>query len=346
MRQRLDYIDGLRGLAASLVVAQHALENIQFGGNTQYRALTDYVNWGRFGVVLFFLISGAVIPFSFGGASPIRNFAVSRFFRLYPAYWLSLPLVVLASIHFGGRVYSADIYIANLSMLQGLWGFPDVSGPYWTLKFEILFYVLCAVLFWRGRLESPHVIGALALAFSIVAMAADLSGRHGLTAKLPLWMLMFALGMLIRQAFVGENRTAKQWLAVLVPLAVVAGLVFGGTFYRIPDNSDRFLTPIATSAGNILPIFLFIIILWAKPVFGAPILYLGKISYSLYLFQAIGLLIVAALIAPQQWPVGYLLAVLAISVALASLTYRYVEKPAIDMGRSLARRHQSASMPV
>jgi len=346
MRERLDYIDGLRGLAASLVVAQHALEDIQKGGATQYGPLTDYVNWGRFGVVLFFLISGAVIPFSFRGATPIRSFAVSRFFRLYPAYWLSLPVLVLVSIHFGGRVFSTDTYLANLTMLQGFWGFDDVSGPYWTLKFEIVFYVLCAVLFWRGRLENPHLIGGLALLFFAAAMAADLAGRHGLTAKLPLWMMLFALGMLIRQALVGGSATARRWLMALVPLAVVAGLVLGGTFYRVPDNGERFLTPIATSAGTILPIVLFMVVLWVKPVFGAPMLYLGRISYSLYLLHTIALLSVAAVVVPQAWPVAYLLGVFAGAILLASLSYRYVEKPMIEIGRSLSRRSRPADARV
>jgi peptidoglycan/LPS O-acetylase OafA/YrhL len=55
------------------------------------------VSLGRFGVALFFLISGFAVPFSIGGERPPAHFFISRVFRLYPACWLALA--VLATWH-------------------------------------------------------------------------------------------------------------------------------------------------------------------------------------------------------------------------------------------------------
>jgi len=106
--RRLAYIDGLRGVAALMVVVQHGMETA-FSHAPADSALRQVVklvflddfNIGRVGVVAFFCISGFVVPFSFAGPAPLRAFVVSRFFRLYPAYWLS---ILCAVIVYGGGV--------------------------------------------------------------------------------------------------------------------------------------------------------------------------------------------------------------------------------------------------
>lgn len=105
MHKRLAFVDTLRGIAVLAVVLQHALEQIVLNQPTGsyywafHYALGEYFNFGRFGVVLFFFVSGFVIPYSFpNSAAPVRDFAVSRFFvstrrtgcRSF-FYWFSLP---------------------------------------------------------------------------------------------------------------------------------------------------------------------------------------------------------------------------------------------------------------
>ena len=88
---------------------QHVAERIIFAdpasGSILRPAFLDLFNAGRFGVALFFLISGFVIPFSFKEPRPLLRFALSRFFRLYPAYWLSLMLALLIFPPLTGESY-------------------------------------------------------------------------------------------------------------------------------------------------------------------------------------------------------------------------------------------------
>ena len=137
--KRLDHVHGLRGIAALMVVVQHAFEMARLGGSDLFAFSLSHVNFGRFGVVLFFLISGLVVPFSFRGDRPIRSFAISRFFRLYPAYWASIAVFLAIAIWQGAPIPGETI-AANLTMLQTLWGQPNIGNAYWTLLYEMIFY--------------------------------------------------------------------------------------------------------------------------------------------------------------------------------------------------------------
>src|SRR3954462_4323901 len=125
MHKRLAFIDTLRGIAVLAVLLQHALEVIVQHHPTgdYYWAFHDaigyYINFGRFGVVLFFFVSGFVIPFSFpNSAAPVRDFAISRFFRLYPAYWTSLIVGLVTMQLLDSKIYPFGQIAANVTMLQ------------------------------------------------------------------------------------------------------------------------------------------------------------------------------------------------------------------------------------
>ena len=109
---RLGYIDTIRGLAALAViyfhVADHLLKTGQAGAGIEsvlFVALTRWIDLGKVAVVMFFAVSGFVVPYSLDGRSPtpVRDFAISRFFRLYPVYWLSIPLGIYAFYGVPGR---------------------------------------------------------------------------------------------------------------------------------------------------------------------------------------------------------------------------------------------------
>src|SRR5260221_11756638 len=123
MHKRLAFIDTLRGIAVLSVLLQHSLEVIVSNHPTGeyywvfHNAIGYYFNFGRFGVVLFFFVSGFVIPFSFpDSATPARDFAIIRFFRLYPAYWLSILVGLVSMQILDGRSYSLSQPAVNMTM--------------------------------------------------------------------------------------------------------------------------------------------------------------------------------------------------------------------------------------
>src|SRR3954471_21295245 len=103
---RFLYIDALRGIAAIVVMYFHFANGMLETPGIYHgidhdiaAALCQFVEMGKFGVALFFIISGFVIPSSFGlmTAHRIKRFMISRFFRLYPMYWISLASFVAIS---------------------------------------------------------------------------------------------------------------------------------------------------------------------------------------------------------------------------------------------------------
>src|SRR5436305_3617009 len=88
---RLAFLDALRGVAALAVVAAHIQAHL--ADPVGDIAPARYFSAGQFGVTLFFLVSGFVIPMTLERGSP-RSFWIKRVCRLYPLYWASLALAL------------------------------------------------------------------------------------------------------------------------------------------------------------------------------------------------------------------------------------------------------------
>ncbi|MCB2078415.1 MAG: acyltransferase [Novosphingobium sp.] len=319
MKHRIEHLDAMRGIAALLVVVQHGLER-----TTQYFdapwIVLDAVNLGRFGVVLFFLISGFVIPFSFRGDQPIRNFAISRTFRLLPALWLSVALLLLVK-----GPAPLDVVIANMAMIARPLGLPELSGVYWTLSYELGFYIVCALVFWKGSIFDHRLqTGAITLLLACCFLWGIYSWIY--------FCYMF-LGMLMRLAFLEGNEGAKRlWKTYALLLAGSAILL------TMQSPGSMFLKPVATTVAMVLPIAIFTAAIAWKPDVPGWLVWLGKISYSVYLLQSIALHACKPL-AAVSIPL-YLSASIAMVIAMAALSYQLVEEPLNRFGKRLTRKPQ------
>ena len=200
---RLKHIDSMRGMAAIAViyshVAEYAMAHNLVKSHVEYFIfvlLTRFMSLGKIAVTIFFAVSGFVIPFSIFKyrKKALLRFSISRVFRLYPAYWLSIPFGLIVLFGFQHRPISTLLVVSNLTMLQQFFGLPDILGTYWTLQIELIFYFLCALLFASNRLaEVRTVVGAIVL---FLAAAVVLSGfRYFSGIRLPV-ALPLALGIM------------------------------------------------------------------------------------------------------------------------------------------------------
>ncbi|MFC9792221.1 acyltransferase family protein [Streptomyces sp. NPDC057695] len=153
-RGRLHVLDGLRLVAALMVVGYHYLafgEGWPAPVDQLFPGTRSVASYGYLGVEFFFLISGFVICMS-GWGRPVKEFFVSRVTRLYPAYWFAVVATsVTVAVIPGGRDHLPwnDI-LTNLTMLQEPLGAGSVDPVYWTLFAELRFYLLFTVLAWWG----------------------------------------------------------------------------------------------------------------------------------------------------------------------------------------------------
>lgn len=158
---RLYVIDGIRLLAALMVVAHHYVGTwrVDRPGNLIWdRPVSEIMptvfhvaSYGWIGVEIFFVISGFVICMSCWGRTP-RQYFTSRVIRLYPAYWFAVLFTTALLVAVPGvweRLRLREVLL-NLTMLQAGSDVPNVDGVYWTLWSELRFYLIFLVVVAMG----------------------------------------------------------------------------------------------------------------------------------------------------------------------------------------------------
>jgi peptidoglycan/LPS O-acetylase OafA/YrhL len=201
---RLAWLDVLRGLAALCVVFNH------FGYFVPSKLNTPVYHWinpGDYGVFVFFLISGYIVPASLERKGSVRTFWVSRLFRLYPLYLLAVAVAVtLYMMHVGGlRGEGADPETSILSqmlMMSNVLAGENLPNVVWSLSYEMIFYLLLTALF-MARVHKRS--SRFALAFAAAAVA---------------------LGGLLPQAYFTSNLWSPRIIALVADLVVLTGLAF------------------------------------------------------------------------------------------------------------------------
>ncbi len=345
---RIDRLDALRGIAALVVVIQHAVEQVM-GRNALApgieRAMTtifaDSFNFGRFGIAMFFLISGFVIPFSLRGPRPLWGFAVSRFFRLYPAYWLSLAFGLWVLALTGRDVPDLATILANASMFQAFVGRADIVPVYWTLALELLFYGACAALYGKGWLGNARII-ALAIGLLLVAALALsglslVGGRHW-PANIPFNLSLMFMGTLTRQAWLERDAAAQKRMPIMLAATMVAlPLIQWGACF---GSQSAYIQPIPFTTAYAAALVLFLLVLKGNWQSGPLWLWLGSISYSVYLVHGPWLQAMVTWfqpLSPATAPL-FLAAVIVLTLGSAHLVYRLVERPCLRIGHGYMAR--------
>jgi peptidoglycan/LPS O-acetylase OafA/YrhL len=335
------FIDGVRGIAACAVMLQHAFEQTGFLALEKGSFALSWLNLGEFGVVAFFFVSGFVIPLSLEKWGNIPHFWVNRVFRIYPLY-LTVYFIAAILTGFAGLALSQipkNLFF-HLLFIQEFVRTPNFIGVAWTLSLEAVWYLLFTFLFYLGLNRRYKLVIVLAVAVALALCLVTLTvlrlpmGRVGL-------LLVCVLGLLcLRKEFgeIGNKLFLGGWSAISA--IIIVGLFIG--FWLRPGLS------------SITPSFRCVLISWALAFafFMTAFLhrtwvvtnnratrYLGKISYSIYLVH--GFVIPGIVAAFARIHGGSLLTVFAIvaaTIAISNLTYRYIEYPAIAFSHRLRPR--------
>ncbi|MGO1460783.1 MAG: acyltransferase family protein [Marinobacter sp.] len=336
---RLGSLDALRGLAAFGVVLFHYLPYYDklFGHSFDLPPLlTDTLLFGRYGVHLFFILSGFVIFMTLERTRNAAWFGLARGVRLMPALWTGIALTFV-SVHFFGpesRAVSLETAILNATLLHEYLGAEHVDGAYWSLVIEVTFYSWMALLFYTLRGWSR-----LRLAFWA-------------------WMLVSYAGVIWwKQIPDNLEFLVKDLMFVkYAPLFMGGMLIFRIHRYGRPAMGDALLLALAVCHGLLaykFPYSLFVLgcfAVFALAVAGhlnwlanKPMLWLGSLSYSLYLVhQNIGYGVIT--LSYKAGLPGWLGVCLAITtaVALASLIHYFIEKPALRRFRAWRSQTETA----
>ena len=352
---RLAHIDTLRALAAVLVAVMHFSQRFLSltGGDAHAKTWPRYFDFGTTGVVIFFAISGFVIYGTLRGSreGTGRRFLITRVCRLYPAYWASMVAGLIFIWWWRGWPITPSFVTANITMLPTLFGQSYVMNLYWTLETELVFYVACWLIWRLGWIENPRVLAGAVVGFTLLwfgvkggmnlgAVADDLSASW---KNLPRHLGIMFWGAYFRvvydetsgfRAAIHANRKMRVLIALTI-LIVVAGGARQFRFFVHP--SEMWFSPYVTG-----PVVFWLWIAWWRVRF-SPLAWMGKISYSIYLFHLPVVTPLAWWIALEQnaawhgWPMAvYIIPTLSLTVLVAAAVYYAVELPAIKLGKRLA----------
>ncbi|EPE97109.1 acyltransferase family protein [Rhizobium grahamii] len=254
MIKRVEFVNTLRGLAAVFVVISHYLgvfwfyrpivaDLIKSGKPTpdgvpiyvEWVSIHPLFNWGMFGVAIFFLISGFVIPASLTKLSS-SNFLKHRAFRILPTYVVGFG-ISLAAIAYNVRVAGAEwpfpfshVVAHFFPGIRDVLGLTNIDGIIWTLEIEVKFYLVCALiapLFARQSLRvfiTPALLAALifALATVLAPTMATLLGRLLFAAQFIVFMFS---GTAFYYVWTGRISERKGLFLSFVLLLTFAALV-------------------------------------------------------------------------------------------------------------------------
>ncbi|MDH7637266.1 acyltransferase family protein [Sphingomonas oryzagri] len=348
--RRINHIQSLRAIAATLVAISHiSKELIQHGVPDRYHLLPFLMTW-QFGVDIFFVISGFIMYHVTAGrptgVAPAADFMKKRLVRVVPLYWLYTALILLPILFASHTVHHAsiDAPYAIASFLFIPWLRPDgmviepVLGLGWTLNYEMVFYISMAVLI---ALNVRRTVTALTLLF----VGATIAGLFITTDYPQIWywtrscILEFAFGAGIAMLF-RRGVSIPTWAGIA--MVVVGIAAWQGTVALWPVSEAGFNVRGITwgvAAALIVGGLTFSTAMVRMLEWGGPkglLQQVGDASYSLYLCHMFVVRLMTMAIGRYAHGYGailYVLVTLAVCVGAAMLSYRFLEKPLIQLGR-------------
>jgi len=321
---RLARLDGLRGLAACVVVFYHSRLMFADGAFARAGPVAAWLHgWGWAFVDLFFLISGYIFahvylrPGALASGRRLADFAVARIARLYP---LHLATLLAAAFLFAGKPGSdGAAFAAHLFMLQAFTApFADTfNGPSWSLTIECACYVVFAAAAFSGpRVLALVTVGAICWGAADLALTGPPGGPWA-GDLVPRGLLGFFMGQALWHGRAGLARVPAGLL--LLPLA--GGLVLAAGPWSPLVPLDLLAWPAAVLLALRLPV-----------MGGRAMVWLGDRSYGIYLVHMPLIEFAAKRFGPFD---GGWLAMLVLHAALAAgvllladATLRRIEQPA------------------
>lgn len=222
-KNRFLEIDAIRGISALIILVHHYTKYILSIHQESPEAVPLIIEFGKYTVHFFFVISGLLIFMTLDRATHPKYFIVSRFSRLYPAYWVCLSLtalVITISPYYNYHPVTLIQYASNLTMFQHWMFIGDIDGIYWTLAVEMCFYILIFLVFISGKQKHIEAIG---LGWLVLMLSVYYLTSEGLLPEINYYYYvpllkngnLFLAGIYFYQLKNDPTATKKYWLLLL-----------------------------------------------------------------------------------------------------------------------------------
>ncbi|MFD1559186.1 acyltransferase family protein [Paraburkholderia silviterrae] len=332
---RVTFLDTLRFIAAGAVLFQHVAEKSgKFGAWA-----TALLSPGVFGVVLFFVVSGFVIPMTAGRRFDLKTFAIRRVFRIYPLVLVAFAL--LALLGYGSNltafsyvsVVAVRTWVVNLMLVQDYFGAEPLLGVTWTLSIEFAWYAVFALALLRfGRRFDDKLIVIAPVVELLLCCISLLIGHRLPLARIGL-VYVAILGCRVFHAHEGSLTPRRLYIdaGVFSITMAISNLVSFGYYHHPHISLYEALIPWLVAPA------LFLLVACVPAIRHSPLIsnrftgWLGSISFSTYLLHPFAMGLASSLVPPGLFSLACVLLTLVLSV----LGYRFVELPGQALGKRI-----------
>lgn len=364
-RARDHALDGLRGVAALVVVVHHSLLVTQlFSGPTAGERADPSIAWfvysplhivwaGGEAVFLFFILSGLVLtlPALRGTRFDWASYYPSRLIRIYLPIWAAVALAAVIVAVFPRSASPGDStwvqahsetvtltrLIEDLTVVTGTSG---INSALWSLQWEIIFSLLLPVYIWIGVRFSRfwYVVVGGSVALIMLGIATQI---HALQF-LPMFMIGVVIAARLPQirAF-GERVNILPKSGLIWAVLAIAAWLATTSHWTVSAVSGRgifrlvMVLVVLGAAGCVI-----LAIIWPagrQALEKGPMQFLGKVSFSLYLTHEPIVLATAQLL-PGDWKGLTILIALPMALLVSWFFYRLIEAPSHRLAQTVRRR--------
>ncbi|SFB50463.1 Peptidoglycan/LPS O-acetylase OafA/YrhL, contains acyltransferase and SGNH-hydrolase domains [Pseudomonas sp. NFIX10] len=326
-QKHLPALDGLRGIAALIVVVSHYSNATGlFGG---------ILGWGggQTGVMLFFVLAGYLMTHLHIGeqftASNVGSYTIKRIARIYPFFVIvaALPSLLLF-LEFPGAVAMGDINSVSVYLRQILL-LDKGSGVFWTIQIEVMFYVVFVGIWAMHRVLNRPVVTLL---FVLGALAG--LGLQGFKFDIQFFSFVHYFLIGVASALLVQVVVVNSYRSIY--LSVVAVLLLISLPFTFPKIFVLLTGEVILSWSSIVMLvqitLLFNFVLRDRRFLqgflsSRLLVWVGKVSYSIYLLHCFILFPLVSWTKPSDnFALNFTIFIVAV-LAISGLSHKYLERP-------------------
>ncbi len=365
-KTRLDYLDGIRGLAALFVVAHHLWLSHTWGALPGFSGvLRNCLLYGHLSVDVFIVLSGACLMLPVTRFGSLRGgwetFTKSRARRILPPLYFAIAFA-WAAHSLTGRAFPPNTVLVNLLLLQDVLPKNNVlDPPLWSVALEWRIYFLFPLFVWLWSRHGSLAVLALSavIGYGLAALLGMVYPALPLAHACPWYVFLFGMGMTATDLATRPARS-KQLMPSLFwgALACLALMLHQWPITAAGEDHSQYLPhlPLIDAAAGAATAFALVLLseqstrrslsVPIKVLSWKPLVFVGTIGYSIYLIHAVVIFEIKRLLISRLHLHSNpeIIAIdMAITVGLASLFHLAFERPFMSKpGRPAPRTEREA----